>query len=83
MSLPANARLFVAFRVFFNARFYYPVLAVFFLDLGLTLEQYALLNTAWALSIVAIDLPLGALGDQMLIVIGNCDQNRGEAFCLQ
>jgi MFS family permease len=55
----------VAFRVLFNARFYYPVLAVFFVDLGLTLEQYALLNVAWAVSIVALELPLGALGDQI------------------
>jgi len=29
-----NCRRFVWFRVLFNARFYYPVLAVLFLDLG-------------------------------------------------
>ena len=44
-----NIPLFIAFRVFFNARFYYPVLGVLFLDLGLTLEQYALLNTVLTL----------------------------------
>jgi MFS family permease len=64
-ALPRNAGLFVAFRVFFNARFYYPVLAVFFVDLGLPLERYALLNVAWAVSIVLLELPLGALGDQI------------------
>jgi len=63
--MPRNTSLFVAFRVFFNARFYYPVLAVLFVDLGLTLDQYALLNVAWALSIVAFELPLGALGDRV------------------
>ena len=59
--LPKNARLFVAFRVLFNARFYYPVLAVLFLDLGLTIDQYALLNVAWAVSIVLCELPLVVL----------------------
>ena len=63
--MPRNTSLFVAFRVCFNARFYYPVLAVLFVDLGLTVEQYALLNVAWALSIVLCELPLGALGDQV------------------
>ena len=63
--LPRNANLFVAFRVFFNARFYYPVLAILFVDLGLTMEQYALLNVAWAVSIVVCELPLGALGDHI------------------
>jgi len=60
-----NIPLFVAFRVFFNARWYYPVLTILFLDLGLTLEQYALLNVAWAASIVCLEVPLGAIADQM------------------
>jgi len=63
--VPANARLFTWFRVFFNARFYYPVLAIFFVDLGLTLDQYALLNVAWAASIVLFELPLGAVADRI------------------
>ena len=46
-----NIRLFMAFRVLFNARFYYPVFTVLFLDYGLTLEQFALLNTVWAMTI--------------------------------
>ncbi len=58
-----NIPLFIAFRVFFNARFYYPVLGVLFLDLGLTLEQYALLNTVWAATILLLELPSGALAD--------------------
>lgn len=65
MTLPANVRSFLAFRVCFNARFYYPVLAVFFVDLGLTLDQYALLNVAWAASIVCFELPLGAVADRI------------------
>jgi len=63
--LPRNARLFCWFRVFFNARFYYPVLAVFFVDLGLTLDEFAILNVAWAASIVFFELPLGALADRI------------------
>jgi len=63
--VPANAQLFVWFRVFFNARFYYPVLAIFFVDLGLSIDEYSLLNVAWAASIVAFELPLGALADRI------------------
>jgi len=63
--LPGNVRLFLAFRVLFNARFYYPVLAVFFTDLGLSLDQYAWLNVAWAFSIVVFELPLGAVADRV------------------
>lgn len=65
MRLPRNVRRFLAFRVLFNARFYYPVLAIFFVDLGLTLDQYALLNVAWAGSIIFFELPLGALADRV------------------
>ncbi len=60
-----NIPLFIAFRVLFNARWYYPVLAVLFLDLGLTIEQYALLNVAWAAAIVGLEIPSGALADQL------------------
>ena len=58
-----NVRLFVAFRVFFNCRFYYPVFTILFLDYGLTLEQFALLNAAWAATIVLLEVPSGALAD--------------------
>ncbi len=58
-----NVRLFIAFRAFFNARFYYPVFTILFLDFGLTLEQFALLNVAWAASIVLLEVPSGALAD--------------------
>lgn len=58
-----NIPLFIAFRVFFNARFYYPVLGVLFLDLGLTLEQYALLNATWAAVILLLEVPSGAMAD--------------------
>ena len=60
-----NWRRFVLFRVLFNARFYYPVLAVLFLDLGLSATEYTLLNFAWALAIVFTDLPAGVLADRM------------------
>jgi hypothetical protein len=60
-----NIPLFIAFRVLFNARWYYPILAVLFLDFGLTIEQYALLNVAWAAAIVGLEVPSGALADQI------------------
>ena len=57
--------MFIFFRLFFNARFYYPVFTIFFLDFGLTLEQFALLNVAWAASIVLLEVPSGALADTL------------------
>jgi MFS family permease len=61
--LPRNIPLFIAFRVLFNARFYYPIFGILFLDLGLTLEQFALLNVVWAVVIVTLEIPSGALAD--------------------
>ena len=63
--LSRNLSLFVAFRVLFNARFYYPVIGVLFLDLGLTLEEYAFLNVIWAVVIVLLEIPSGALADMI------------------
>ncbi|MCB1087411.1 MAG: MFS transporter, partial [Verrucomicrobiae bacterium] len=64
-SLEANPRLFVWFRIFFNCRFYYPVYAIMFLHFGLSAEQFAYLNVAWALAIVVLEVPSGALADQL------------------
>lgn len=58
-----NVRLFIAFKVFFNARFYYPVFTILFLDFGLTMAQFALLNAIWAATIVLAEVPSGALAD--------------------
>ncbi|MEX2581342.1 MAG: MFS transporter [Verrucomicrobiales bacterium] len=60
-----NPKLFVVFRVLFNSRFYYPVYALMFLDFGLTQEQFATLNFAWAIAIVLLEIPSGALADQI------------------
>jgi MFS family permease len=60
-----NVRLFIRFRLFFNARFYYPVFTILFLDFGLSIEQFALLNAAWAGSIVLLEVPSGALADTL------------------
>ncbi len=46
--MPRNIPLFIAFRLLFNARFYYPIFAVIQLDYGLTMSQFALLNEIWA-----------------------------------
>jgi MFS family permease len=59
----SNIRLFIAFRVFFNARFYYPVFTILFLDYGLTIEQFSILNSVWAITIVCAEVPSGALAD--------------------
>lgn len=61
-SIP-NIRLFILFRVLFNARFYYPVFSILFLDFGLTLSQFAVLNAVWAATIVLCEVPSGALAD--------------------
>jgi MFS family permease len=58
-----NIRLFILFRVLFNARFYYPVFSILFLDFGLTLAQFAILNAVWAATIVLCEVPSGALAD--------------------
>ncbi len=58
-----NATLFVAFRILFNVRFYYPVFMVMFLDFGVTLEQFGILNAVWAAAIVLLEVPSGALAD--------------------
>jgi len=58
-----NIRFFIAFRIFFNSRFYYPVFTILFLDYGLTIEQFAVLNSVWAATIVIAEVPSGALAD--------------------
>ncbi len=58
-----NIRRFIAYRIFFNARFYYPVFTIIFLDFGLSLEQFAILNAVWAATIVLLEVPSGALAD--------------------
>lgn len=61
--LEGNLKRFVRFRLFFNARFYYPVFTILYLDYGLSLEQFAILNMIWALTIVVAEVPSGALAD--------------------
>lgn len=61
--LSGNPQRFVLFTVFYSARAYYPVLAILFLDLGLTLDQYVLLNLVWAATIFLFEVPSGALAD--------------------
>lgn len=58
-----NVRYFVAFRIFFNSRFYYPVFTILFIDFGLTIGQFAILNAVWAATIVLAEVPSGALAD--------------------
>jgi MFS family permease len=58
-----NIRLYIAFNLFFNSRFYYPIFTVMYLDYGLTISQFAILNAIWAATIVAAEVPSGALAD--------------------
>lgn len=62
-SFPANVRWFFLFRILFNARFYYPVFAIFFFDMGLNYAQFLLLNVAWAVTIILFEVPSGAMAD--------------------
>ena len=61
--LARNLKIFVWFRAFYNARFYYPIFAVFFTDLGLTMAQFLWLNALWAVTIVIFEVPSGVLAD--------------------
>jgi len=64
-NLADNARWFIAFRVLFNCRFYYPIFTVLFLDLGLSIGEFAALNVLWAATIVLCEVPSGALADRL------------------
>ncbi len=58
-----NPQRYVLFTVLYNARAYYPVLAVLFLDMGLSLDQFVMLNLVWAATIFVCEVPSGALAD--------------------
>ena len=60
-----NIRRFLAFRLLFGVRFYYPVFAVLFLDFGLSIGQFTILNAIWAGAIVLCEVPSGALADAL------------------
>lgn len=64
-SVSNNSRLYIVFSVFFTARAYYPVLAILFIDLGLSLEQFVFLNLIWAAAIFLFEVPSGALADTL------------------
>ena len=66
----ANRKRFIGFRVLFNSRFYYPVLAVLFLDLGLSATQYTLLNFVWAIVIVVFSLVFVTLMNNLIARTG-------------
>ena len=63
-TMSPNARWFIWFRVLFNCRFYYPIFTILFLDLGLSLGEFAALNVVWAVTIVLLEVPSGALADR-------------------
>ena len=78
LSARQNVRRFILFRVAFSARFYYPIYALLFLDLGMSLAQFGILNALWALTIVLCELPSGALAD----TIGRRKLVRFAALCM-
>lgn len=65
IDVSGNPAKYVWFTTLYNARAYYPILAILFLDLGLTLDQYVLLNLVWAASIFLFEVPSGALADTL------------------
>lgn len=60
-----NVRSFLIFRSSYFARFYYPVFTLLYLDYGLTLSQFAMLNVVWAATIVLAEVPSGAFADTL------------------
>lgn len=58
-----NVRLYAWFTILYNARAYYPVFAILFLDLGLSREQFLTFNAVWAATIFLLEVPSGALAD--------------------
>ncbi|MBK1835308.1 MFS transporter [Roseibacillus ishigakijimensis] len=58
-----NVRLYAWFTVLYNARAYYPIFAILFLDLGLSREEFLTLNAIWAAAIFLLEVPSGALAD--------------------
>ena len=60
-----NVRYFLIFRISYFARFYYPVFTLLYLDYGLTLSQFAMLNVVWAATIVLAEVPSGAFADTL------------------
>ena len=78
LSARQNVRRFILFRVAFSARFYYPIYALLFLDLGMSLAQFGILNALWAFTIVLCELPSGALAD----TIGRRKLVRFAALCM-
>lgn len=64
LCMALNVRLFIWFRLLFNCRFYYPIFTILFLDLGLSIGEFAALNVIWAITIVLLEVPSGALADQ-------------------
>lgn len=60
-----NVRYFLMFRTSYFARFYYPVFTLLYLDYGLTLSQFAMLNVVWAATIVISEVPSGAFADTL------------------
>lgn len=60
-----NAACFIALRVLMHSRYYYPVFMILFLDFGLTIDQFSWLNAVWAVAIVTLEVPSGALADMV------------------
>jgi MFS family permease len=60
-----NLRSFICFRMLFNARFYYPVYALLFLQHGLSWEDFGILNGIWAITIILLEVPSGAIADTL------------------
>jgi predicted MFS family arabinose efflux permease len=89
--LALDLRLFVAYRVLSTAYLFVPVLVLFFQSRGLDFTQIALLNSVYALTAIAFEVPTGVLADRwgrrramivgaVLMAIGCLVDYRGDSF---
>jgi len=64
--LERNVTLFLYFRTFFNARYYYPIFPLLFFDFGLSPIDFFFLNgVVWTVASIILEVPSGALADQI------------------
>jgi len=70
-----NWRRFIFFRVLFNSRFYYPVLAVLFLDLGLSVAwRWQLWGVLFILPVSAVIIAVGFMASYYLNALADSGQ---------
>ena len=62
--MPANVRLFQVYIFVNRLEMWFPIVALFLLDKGLSLAQYAALDAVWYLSTLVFEVPTGVVTDR-------------------